>query len=136
MFLLFELALGGSDGRDSGLQEYHLALAGDDGNAVILDVADLTDDTADGNDLVADLDGVAHILGFLIALLLRSEDEEVENGNHTHDEDDGHTVLLEEAQLFAFAAFNCLACISRKKGHDFGHILYLRIGRVNPANRR
>ena len=36
---------------------------------------------------------------------------------------------LEEVKLLLFATFNCLACISRKKGHDLGHILYLRIGR-------
>ena len=53
--------------------------AGLDDHGFFLDANHLADDTADGGDFVANHQIVTHIVGFLLLLLLRTDDEKIEH---------------------------------------------------------
>ena len=52
---------------------------------LVLDADDLSDNTADGGDLIANHKAVTHRSNFLFLLLLRSDHEEVEKNEHRCD---------------------------------------------------
>ena len=54
---------------------------------VLLDIDNNTGDTADGGDIIAGLDGRAHLLCFLLALVLGTDQHEVHQAHH-HDQHD------------------------------------------------
>ena len=64
--------------------------AGFENQSFILYADDLADDTADGSDLIADDQIVAHGVDFLFLFLLRSEHQEIENGKKR----DGQELLI------------------------------------------
>jgi len=57
-----------------------------DDDHIVLDVANGSDDTADGGDVIADLDAAAHCILLLLFLVLRTDHEEIES----NDENDSH----------------------------------------------
>lgn len=89
--------------------------AGLDDDVVALDVDDLTDDAADGRDLVAFLQRIAKVLFFLLFLLLGADDHEVEHRDH-NDKDKDHAVVHRIfLQFFTlFLLYRHIAAIARK----------------------
>ena len=64
--------------------------AGLDNAGLILDAYDLTDDAADGGDLVANGEIISHVSGFLFLLLLGTDAEEIECNDHASEENKGN----------------------------------------------
>ena len=56
--------------------------AGLDDDVVALDVDDLTDDAADGRDLIAHAQAFAHLSHGLLLLVLRPDQQEIEDTDH------------------------------------------------------
>ena len=72
---------------DSGFENADLGLVvcGFDHAGLFLDADDLTDDTADGGDLIANGQIVAHIVCLALLLFLRTNAEKVEYNEHSND---------------------------------------------------
>ena len=70
-----------------------------DHDGVLLHGADGTGDTADGGDLIADRQRIAHVLSFLLALVLGTDHEEVQHGEHKHQHDNGARHLVHSNSL-------------------------------------
>ena len=60
-----------------------------DDDGIVLDGDDVADDAADGRDVVADLQGITHLLGFFFALVFRADHKEVEHRDQ-NDEHENH----------------------------------------------
>ncbi len=84
---LFHILAGGGDAPLGDL-DADPVLAGLKGDIVAGNVDDLAHHTADGDDVVTHGQGVAHFLGFFLALLLGADHQEVENGNDDEQVDD------------------------------------------------
>ena len=103
LFLLRSLASGtllcgslliqGPDTADGGLQEFHAdaVLAGLDDDSTIGNSDHAAVYAADGGDPIALLQAVAHILGFFLALVLGTDQHEIENGHHDDDHNERGT---------------------------------------------
>lgn len=76
---------------DSALENTYLGAVatGFDHCGLFLDADDLADDTTDSGDLISNLQGVAHIIGRLLLLFLRSVHKEVEYSHHNDEHNDG-----------------------------------------------
>ena len=74
------------NGADRGLQKADLGCVTGrfDDHRFVLDGNNLADDAAGGGDFIADLQLVAHLLCFLILLLLGLVKEEIENKENTN----------------------------------------------------
>ena len=67
----------------------NLILAGLKGHAVVRDVDDLAHHTADRDDIVADLQTGAHFIELFLLLVLRKNQEQIEDDKHQNDHDNG-----------------------------------------------
>ena len=87
IFLLSVLRLN-IDRANSGTENTDLGavMSSLDNDSLVLDADDLTDNTADGSHLVADLKAVSHCISFLLLLFLRADHKEIEN----YDKDQQH----------------------------------------------
>ena len=103
LFCFFE------NGADSPLLDLNLCLvaAGFKKNHVVLDGDDNADDSAGGDNSVASCDGITHLLGFALLLLLRTHDEEIEHYREEREGDDERKHLIKRADLLL-----CGACCS------------------------
>ena len=92
--LLGGFLLGGIVAGDSELRELHTDAVGAslDDDRVILHGHDVADDAADGRDVVADLQRIAHGLCFLLPLVFRADHEEVEDRDQRDHHDDKRKV--------------------------------------------
>ena len=92
--LLGGFLLGGVVAGDSELRELNADAvgAGLDDDRVILHGHDVADDAADGRDVVADLQRIAHGLCFLLPLVFRADHEEVEDRDQRDHHDDKRKV--------------------------------------------
>ena len=59
-----------------------------DNAGFFLDADDLTDDSADGGNFIANLKVVSHLCGFLFLLLLRSDHCEIHQNCHSNEDND------------------------------------------------
>ena len=74
--------------------------AGLDHDGVLLNSADGAGDTADGGNLITNGQRVTHILGFLLALVLGTDHEEVQHGEHQHQhENSAHHLRIQSNSL-------------------------------------
>ena len=60
-----------------------------DEDGFVLDADDLTDNTSDSGDLIADLEVISHVSGLFFLFLLRLIHKEIEDNEHEHEHDDG-----------------------------------------------
>ena len=76
---------------DSALEDTDLGAvaAGLDNAGLVFDAYDLADNTADGGDLVANLEIVSHISNLFFLLLLRADSEEIENNYYNNEHSNG-----------------------------------------------
>lgn len=73
-------------GRNGPFGQFHtdLILAGLHDDVILLNVDDDAAEAANGGNVVAHLQGVAHFLRLLLLLVLRTDHQEIHQGEHSH----------------------------------------------------
>ena len=79
--------------------------AGLDHDGVLLHGTDGTGDAADGSDLITDRQRIAHVLSFLLALVLGADHEEIQHAEHKHQHDNSARHLVQSNSLQMFVNF-------------------------------
>ena len=71
-----------------------------DHDGVLLNSADGAGNTTDGGDLITNSQRIAHVLGFLLTLVLGADHEEVQHGEHQHQhENSAHHLRIQSNSL-------------------------------------
>ena len=72
-----------------GNLDANLILAGLEGHAVVRDVDDFAHHTADRDDIVTDFQIGTHFIELFLLLVLRKDQEQIEDDKHQNDHDNG-----------------------------------------------
>ena len=94
---------------DRGFEDADLGalVAGFDHAGFFFDAHDLTDNAADGGDLVANRQIISHGVVFLLLLLLGTNAKEIENGKHHNEHQDHHQRSTGASSVAARSGVQC-----------------------------